>query len=162
MTRLVKLCASSIAIWSLVVTANADDIYFTATGQEDGLPLVFRSLKSVPEGINQADFPNLISIIWQYNADENNGMPNADENDAQIEFEDALQHLDLNKISRLMLVVTGNGRKEWHWYVRDAEGWMETLNQALVGQRPYPIEITHTLEPDWSLYRNFVANVNGL
>lgn len=161
MARVVKFCVCGIAIWSLIVTAIADDIYFTATGQEDGMPLIFRSLKDVPEGVNQADFPNLISIIWRYNADTNNGMPNADENNAQVAFEDALEHLDVNKISRLMLVVTGNGRKEWHWYVRDAEGWTGKLNRALVGQSPYPIEITHTLEPDWSLYRNFVTNVSG-
>lgn len=141
--------------------AIAEDIYFTATGQEDGKPLIFRSLKDVPEGIDKADFPHLISITWRYDADANNGMPRADENNAQIVFEDALLPLDANKISRLMLVVTGNGRKVWHWYVRDVENWMEEFNRALTGQPVYPIEITHTTEPDWRLYRDFRKNVKG-
>lgn len=144
------------------MTATADDIYFTATGQEEGKPLIFRSLKDVPEGIDQADFPYRISIIWRYDAEIRNGMPDPDENNGQIEFEDALVHLEANTISRLMLVVTGNGRKEWHWYVQDVEGWMKEFNQALAGRPAYPIEITDTLDPDWSLYRNFVTNVKGL
>ena len=37
--------------------ASAEDLYFTATGEEDGKPLIFRSLHSVPKGSVESDYP---------------------------------------------------------------------------------------------------------
>ncbi|WP_311273334.1 MULTISPECIES: hypothetical protein [unclassified Rhizobium] len=97
------------------MNSNAEDIYFTATGQEDGNALIFRSLKDVPAGVHEPDLPHRVIILWRCETDLN-GMPDADANSAQIALEDALLPLDINEIGRQMLVVTGNNRKEWLWY----------------------------------------------
>lgn len=136
--------------------------YVTASGREDGKSILYLSLKSIPQGVEPAALPNLVSIVWRYNIVDGTGFPADDVVRAQGEFEDAIDHLDENAISRLMLVVTGNGRREWHWYVRDVDDWMDRLNRALADRPSYPIEITHSTEPDWALYRNFIAGVNGL
>lgn len=110
-----KNLASIIILWSFIVSAaSAENVYFTATGEEDGNPLIFRSLQAVPEGAKESEYPFLISIYWPYDSNNDSGMPDASTNEAQIVFEDALQSLDSLGISHLMLVVTGNGRKEWH------------------------------------------------
>ncbi len=160
MSRLTKFFAAIMA-WVVPMTANAEGTYFTATGQEDGKALIFRSLKAVPAGVHEADLPNRVIILWPYEADLN-GMPDADANSAQIAFEDALMPLDVNEIGRQVLVVTGNNRKEWHWYVKDFDSWMAQLNQRLATSPAYPIDISHTYEPQWSSYKDFLAEVNGL
>ena len=143
-------------------STKADNLYFTATGEEDGLPVIYRSVKEVPDGAIESDYPNLISIYWRYDGASSNGMPDAATNDQQINFEAALDHLDKTGISHLMLVVTGNNRKEWLWYVRDIEDWMSNFNQALNEESTYPIEIENNDDPQWLIYHNFVAGVAGL
>lgn len=140
----------------------AENIYFTATGEEGGKPLIFRSLKDVPEGSQESQYPYLVSIIWRYVSANEGGMPDEQTNNAQIDFEDALEHLDKSDVSHLMLVVTGNGRKEWHWYVKSVDNWMEKLNSALQDKPIYPLEIDNRYQADWKLYHQFVSGVKGI
>lgn len=161
-SRTLALSATAfVLLGPAMTTANSEDTYFTAQGEEDGKPLVFRSLQNVPSGLRASEMPHLVSITWRYEHD-GSGMPDAETNEQQIEFEDALASLDTNETSRLMLVVTGNGRKEWHWYVRDIGRWMESLNRLLSGHPVFPLEISDSYQPDWKLYRNFIGNVQGL
>ncbi|MEQ1405298.1 DUF695 domain-containing protein [Neorhizobium sp. Rsf11] len=142
------------------MVANADETYFTATGNEDGKLLIFRSITAVPHGIEKAQFPNRVNIIWHFDP-SNNGMPGAEVNEKQIEFEDAIQPLNVNDLGRQMLVVTGNGRKEWYWYVRDLSACRSELGQR-IADHTYPITITSAYDPDWSLCEDFIAGVKGL
>jgi len=159
----VKNLASIIILWSFIVsTASAENVYFTATGEENENPLIFRSLQSVPKGAKESEYPFLISVYWPYGSNNDSGMPDASTNEAQIIFEDALESLDSLGVSHLMLVVTGNGRKEWHWYVRDIEDWMQRMNTSLAGKSVFPIEIENSHQPDWSLYHRFVSGVEGI
>jgi hypothetical protein len=140
----------------------AENIYFTAQGEQDGKPVIYRSLENVPKGQKESDFPNLINIYWPFALEVNNGMPDSKTNENQIAFEDAIESLDKNDISHLMLVVTGNGRKEWIWYVKDVDSWLNRLNELLQGHEVYPIEIEIDQDPEWSTYHNFVSGVKGI
>jgi len=142
--------------------AIAENLYFTAQGEQDGKPVIYRSLERVPNNQKESDYPNLINIYWSYDVDVNNGMPDPKTNNNQIKFEDAIESLDQAGISHLMLVVTGNGRKEWIWYVKDVAGWMNQLNEKLAGHDVYPIEIQINEDPEWSTYHNFIAGVRGI
>lgn len=138
------------------------DRYFTANGEEDGLPLIFRARQNIPIGANQSDFPHQVLVEWYFDASENNGMPLPDTNEAQVTFEDALASFDDGAMSYLMLVVTGNGRKFWYWYVRDVPAWLEKLNDLLTDHPVYPIGISDSLDPEWSVWSGLVSNTEGL
>jgi len=140
----------------------AENVYFTAQGEQDGKPVIYRSLENVPEDQKESDFPNLINIYWSFEVDVNNGMPDSETNENQITFEDAIESLDKKDISHLMLVVTGNGRKEWIWYVKDVDSWLNQLNELLQGHDVYPIEIKIDQDSEWSMYHNFVSGVKGI
>lgn len=143
--------------------SEQQDTWLTATGEGDGKPLVFRSRIKEFSGTNESDYPYLITIYWYYETDEESGVPNEETNKAQIDFEDALESLvDSDAFSFLMLVVTGNGRKEWHWYASDVDVWMDKINELLANQPEYPIEIENSYEPDWALYHNFISGVEGI
>jgi hypothetical protein len=139
-----------------------EQLWFTATGTEDGLPLIFRGRQNIPVDVVEAAYPIRVRIFWPYEPDNDRGMPKSQTNDAQIEFEDALAPLDTADSGFQMLVVTGNGRKEWHWYVANLQSWMDALNEALNGSPEYPIEIENSFEPDWSLYHGFISNMKGI
>ncbi len=81
----------------------------------------------MPTGVKEVDFANRVVVLWRYSS-PTNGMPDAETNNAHIAFEDALEELDVNGAGRLVLVVTGNQRKEWYWYVKDFDGWMVQFN----------------------------------
>lgn len=138
------------------------NLYFTAQGEENGKPIIYRSLHAVPSGEKESDFPYLINIYWAFDAESNNGLPDASSNEAQIEFENHIESLDTNGFSHLMLVVTGNGRKEWVWYVSNIESWMDEFNNLLSECPVYPIEIENDFDPAWDTYHNFVAGVKGI
>lgn len=140
---------------------DQEEVWFTAEGEEDGKPLVFRS-RVVPSGIVESDYPTLLSIFWPYEPANESGMPDEETLDAQIELDDALDELDSLGVSFLMLVVTGNGRKEWHWYVSDGKEWMNRLNELLAGRRVFPIEIESRYEPDWALYHGFISGMDEI
>jgi len=48
-----------------------------------------------------------------------------------------------------MLVATGLGLREWVYYTRDREQFMERLNELLQGHAAYPVEIEIYDDPDW-------------
>jgi len=133
--------------------------YVTAMGSEEGKTLIFRCLEDLPEGAKETDYPNLLSIYWSYNSPNENGMPDSATNETQIEFEDAVQEFDEVGFSHLALVVTGNGRKEWHWYAHNIEAWMERLNNRLADKPPFPIEIRLNEANDWSLYHGLKSSL---
>lgn len=143
-------------------SAAAENIYFTATGEQEGRPVIYRSMQSVPAGEKESDFPTLINIYWPFEKEENNGMPDQNTNEKHIAFEDVIASLDVNGTSHLMLVVTGNGRKEWIWYVKDSNKWMDKFNELLTGYEVYPIQIEMERDPEWSTYHNFVSGVKGI
>ena len=135
------------------------DIWATATGQEDQLPLVFRFRQHVPSAVRRtADFPALINVYWRYDGSKSNGMPPSGDNERQIAFEDAIAPIDgQDGFGYLMLVVTGNSRKEWIFYAGDVSTWLDRFNQLLAGHDPYPIEIQTDTNPDWSTWREVAA-----
>jgi Family of unknown function (DUF695) len=54
-----------------------------------------------------------------------------------------------------MLVSTGNGLKQWLYYVQDPEQWIATLNESVSGHRPYPSEIKPWRDTEWVAWREF-------
>ena len=139
-----------------------EDVWFGAEGEEEGKPLIFRGRQYVPSGAVEPAYPTRVSIYWPYEPENESGMPDEETEDAQYEMEDALESLDSGERSYLMLVVTGNGRKEWHWYVSDVEAWGERLHELLAEHPVFPIRIEKSLEPDWALFRDFISGFDGI
>ncbi|MBS0432407.1 MAG: DUF695 domain-containing protein [Proteobacteria bacterium] len=132
------------------------DVWATATGKEDGLPLIFRFRMHMPLAVSRiSDFPILINVYWSYDGSSNNGMPPPEDNERQIAFEDAITPLDGEEhLAYLMLVVTGNSRKEWIFYAQNFELWLARMNDLLSGHSLYPIQIETNDDPDWAAWRD--------
>ncbi|WP_277603348.1 DUF695 domain-containing protein [Acinetobacter sp. ANC 3882] len=138
-------------------TVAAEETYFTAKGHEDGKVLVFRG--KYAEDVVKSNYPYLLRIYWEYSDINKSGMPDATTMDLQFDFEEDISKLDTKDLSQLVLVVTGNSRKEWVWYVKNPIVWKKKLYQVLKDKQTYPIKIIETYQPDWDLFSDFMRNL---
>lgn len=136
-------------------------MYFVANGEENGQPVIIRCMQIVPNEIIESEYSYNIHISWDFNKNFNNGMPDDDLNNKHNILESILAPLDTQGISYLAVVVTGNGHKDWFWYVKDVASWMSSLNSLLADHDVYPIKIEINQDTDWSIYHDFLFDMIG-
>ena len=125
-----------------------------AETEEEGMPMLYRVRQNIPKQVKPADYPHLICVVWEFEATVANGMPGSDVADQQAAFEDALDgFIEEAEMSEHMVVVTGNGRKEWLWYAKDADQWIEGFSDALGNLPPFPVEIQGYDAEEWVAYK---------
>ena len=91
---------------------------------EDDRPVLYLVRLQFTDGISIGEYPYLLSIVWEYDMKANrSGMPSDEQNSQHVAFDDALDELDNQGAGTLMIAITGNGRKEWVWYVNDPDVW---------------------------------------
>lgn len=109
---------------------------------QDGYPIIWKFVNKLPDIGVRSKLPHLVVILWEYDKELNNGMPVSDENTRMIRLEESLEDkLEEADFCRHVSSSTGNGRKELCYYVADTTVFMGFLNEALVGQKRYPINI---------------------
>jgi hypothetical protein len=143
----------------LQASEKSRDVWATATGEDGGLPVVFRYRQNRPFAMGATPYPSALRVLWEFDASVRNGMPSPDTNELQVVFEDALAPIGEGETGFLMLVFTGNGRKEWLYYVTDPGVWLDRLNALLVGHQPYPLQIEDWPDDDWSTWQDFADSV---
>jgi hypothetical protein len=138
---------------------TSTDPWLIAQGEEDGLPLLFRMRELMPEGVQPDKYPHLVNILWQFDT-SGSGMPPDDVVDQMNEFEDRLDELEGAAIGYMMVSITGNGRKEWLWYVSDTDRYMQRVNRALAGAGArFPVDFQSSEDPTWETFRAFIGGV---
>ena len=84
------------------------------------------------------------------------GLPAPDETQLMDKFEDALvSTLELSQTAYLMVILTGNGERDWLWYTRGEADAMRQVNQALKGHPRYPVEFSVQQDRRWRAYAQF-------
>jgi hypothetical protein len=135
------------------------DMWATATGEEEGLPTIYRYRQNRPFAIGGTPYSSALRVVWEFDASVRNGMPPQETNELQVSFEHALAPVGEGDVGFLMLVFTGNGRKEWLYYVTDPGVWVDRLNTLLLEHQPYPLQIEDWPDGDWSTWQNFADTV---
>ena len=133
----------------------ADDQWSVAQAEKNGKPLLIRYRSERPQGVDTAAFPFLLSATWTYRANEA-GLPAPEEQEWMGKFEDALASaLEPSQTAHLMVVLTGNGERDWLWYTCGEAEAMRQVNQALKGHKPYPVEFSVQQDRRWRAYAQF-------
>lgn len=133
----------------------ADDQWSVAQLEKNGNPLLVRYRNQRPQGVEAAAFPFLLSATWAYQPNQF-ALPSADEMESMDKFEDALAPaLEASQTAHLMVVLTGNGERDWLWYTSSEADAMRCVNQALKGHKPYPIEFSVQKDRGWKAYVQF-------
>ncbi len=129
------------------------DPWLVAETDEDGVQMVYRVRQNIPAHVERSDFPHLVCVVWEFEPAVDNGMPGAEVAEQQALFEDALDgFIEKGGTSEHMVVVTGNGRKEWLWYAKDPDEWIEGFSEALADLPPFPVEIQGYEGENWKAY----------
>ena len=116
----------------------------------DGLPIVWRFENRRPMDEKRKQLPWLTVISWEYDGSTNNGMPPKEINERMITLEDALEDtVQAEGFCEHAVSKTGNGLKEFIFYIQDRDAFTEKLNEALEGHPRYPIAITFYDDPEW-------------
>lgn len=120
--------------------------------------IVFRFLKEFASDFDRSTQPDRIILVWEYESES--GMPSSKERERMDELEDLLSpHVERDGFSTLALVSTGEGLREWIYYARSEEEFLNRLNEALYKEPAFPIEIHTASDPDWTSYEDFRAGV---
>jgi hypothetical protein len=134
----------------------ANDHWSVAEAQKNGRPLIIRYRSQRPEGIDPAKYPYLLSATWGYNSANPAGLPSEQDQALMSQFEDALETgLESSGSAYLMVVLSGNGARDWLWYSRGEDDSMQKVNQALKGHKPYPVQFSVQRDPKWRAYTQF-------
>lgn len=131
----------------------------TARNPQTGEGAVFRARFAKPDRSDMASLVWAIVIQWPYESEGEDAMPSATVSEQQQRFEDALEPLTASAQSELMHVSTGMGLKEWIFYARDSDPFMQQLNALLAGHPAYPIGIEFFDDPDWEVWEQMVQDL---
>jgi hypothetical protein len=135
----------------------ADDQWSVAQLEKNGKPLLVRYRNERPQGVETVAFPFLLSATWAYQPNEF-ALPSADEMELMDKFEDALASaLETSRTAHLMVILTGNGERDWLWYTSGEAQAMRHVNQALKGHKPYPVQFSVQKDRGWKAHTQFVT-----
>lgn len=125
---------------------------------ETGEGAVLRARFSKPPRPDLSSLVWAIVIQWTYGG---GGMPPPQVEEAQQAFETALDPLASSSHSELVHVSTGLGLKEWVFYARTREQFMDELNDLLSAHPTYPLDIEFVEDPDWDVWEDAVKDLRG-
>lgn len=126
-----------------------------ANGDERGIA---RVRVDEPSDVSRAVATTRVAIDWDY-PPEVGGLPSSADAEAMADFERHLDDLsDENGNSVLMLVITGAGQKQWVYYVRSTEVFVDHMNQLLADCKRFPIAISAARDNEWEYWREFAKH----
>jgi hypothetical protein len=139
------------------VTEEKGEWALIALETEDG-PRIYRMRSGPPAGVEKEIFAENVIIEWKFGE----GLPDHATSAAMFALQELLEPLDDHtKHSLLVHVYTGSGIKEWCYYTKNYDDFMEALNVALKGKPRFPIEILHDHDPAWTYWSSIKDYANG-
>ena len=133
-----KIPAANSAPWNIAESDNG------------GMPRLIRYRTDLAPFIASSDYPQRLVIIWEYDADNLNGMPSTEQSETMKCFENALDAtLDSDRLAVLSLVFTCNGSREWHYYINRVDEVGLRINTALSEFPKLPIHLQVENDPEW-------------
>lgn len=117
---------------------------------------IFRFIQFKPESWDSLPLSEEVSISWHYDGIQ----PDSTTSKRMDTLEDALSNLSFGPDSYLALVMTVDGLREWCFYTRDYNEFMQTLNAGLASHGRFPIEIQHSHDPMWRYWHSFIDRLS--
>lgn len=137
----------------------AEDMWSVGKAEVQGKPVVYKFLSQAPKKEVIVEFPWLSVVSWKYDGNTNNGMPIPSMNKSMIMLEDALERIEgEGKLYQFVYSATGNGLKEFVFYITDRDKFMEKFNKALSSEPVYPLEINFYEDKGWSDFKKLLED----
>jgi len=146
----------------VMTTSSSAQVYATAISrnQGNGRAIVFRYIHDFGPGFDRATLPDRVILVWKYQSA--GGMPAVEERQRMDALEDAVDPVvSRDRFAALVLVSTGENLREWIFYTRSQDEFLNRLNRALAGRPAFPIEIHSAADPQWTTFEKFKAGVKN-
>lgn len=142
--------------------AAVDEVWTVGMIPSHGKPVVYKSIAKLPPASVRKDLPWLAVISWKYDESTNNGMPLPDTNESMVALEDALEDMEgENVLYRMVYTATGNNLKDFAFYIKERDEFMQKFNEALSKDSVYPLEINFYEDKEWTDVRKLIAHFNS-
>jgi len=126
------------------------DLWAVGETRTDGLSVIVRFRTGLPPAPDRQANDNLVFISWPYTGIES-GMPNDEDKVLTNRFEEAIeQGFENSDLGVMVACMTGNHLKEWRFYTRDVEAFLDAFNACLAGHPVYPLQLRMFKDPDWN------------
>ncbi|MEN4918018.1 DUF695 domain-containing protein [Achromobacter spanius] len=126
------------------------DLWAVGEARINDLAVIVRFRTGLPSAPDRQANENLIIISWPYTGIES-GMPNDEDKQSTNRFEEAIENgFEDSDIGAQVACLTGNHLKEWRYYTRDVEAFLDAFNKCLAGHPVYPIQLRMYKDPDWN------------
>ena len=153
-------------IFTMAVSGSENETGVIGRAYENGMPVIYAFDNSNPSQDLISQFPWLTIVSWKYDGSSKNGMPPEETNSQMIKLEDTLSaKCENSPNSTWVFNRTGNHLKEFVYYIKDRDLFIEKLNESLSAHPRYPIEINFYNDATWSelrgLLKDFSSGENG-
>jgi uncharacterized protein DUF695 len=113
-----------------------------SVGEEKGETVVVRTRTRPPAGMDPNAYPHAVELIWRFDGAATAGMPTPEVHQLLMDCEGLLHVLERSGSGMLGLSITGNGRREWVWYVRDPALFSRQVEDLVsASRRAFPLEV---------------------
>ena len=134
--------------------AKPEDKWMVGRTEDAGQTVIIRALLALPDAASRKGFVWLMTISWDYTPREG-GMPTTEVHKQMNDLEDAIEHkLEATKLCIQTLSRTGNGKKQWEYYITDREQFLKAFNELMRGKPQLPIKINFYEDANWQSLRD--------
>ncbi|RZJ05039.1 MAG: DUF695 domain-containing protein [Rubrivivax sp.] len=139
---------------------RTDDMAWTLACGETADYVIFLRYCQLPADFPRARFPVRLNVFWQVADPTPEGQPKSADGDDMAAFEERIvAATEPAGVAVLPLVLTGRGEREYVFYARSADDFLQCLTDMPQEVEPYPVEIYSCDDPDWHYYEAEVAAV---
>jgi hypothetical protein len=115
--------------------------------------------RQFPNAPTRESYPWVTSIDWPYPV-RDRGMPGDELLDQMLKFEEELERVVVSKgLGRLALTRTGNGLREWTYYVKERSVAEIDIASVVKASAPATASFAVRKEADWATLRDVLSNV---
>lgn len=139
----------NVLIWATAISTNS------TTGRK----IFWRFPKTLHPAFATQSLPDRVIIVWKYESE--NGQPQSETHQGMNLLEDLLEPMtEGGKFATLALVSTGEGLREWTYYSKSADVFLDRFNALETeGEAEFPIELHAAKDPEWSMYKEFMTGL---
>lgn len=142
------------------MTVNSETRGRIVETRKNGLRILWTYVSEMPEESSRRALPWLTVVRWEYDGSENNGMPQAAENQRMLMLEAALLKIERPEICVEAYRRIGAGIREYVYYIVDRDRFLEEFNDYVAGDPRYPIEIKFYKDETWSDLQDLINDLS--
>jgi Family of unknown function (DUF695) len=130
-----------------------------AEGRTAEYPYELRFCK-IPVNFPRSQYPVRLNIFWSMASPRQDGLASPEDIQRMHVFEERVVAATENQqIAMLPLVLTGKGQREFVFFARSSEKFLQALSHMPQEDARYPIEIHQSDDATWTYYENEIGAV---